>query len=397
MRIAQVAPLAESVPPQGYGGTERVVSYLTEALVDQGHEVTLFASGDSITSADLVPITRQGLRTSPEVCNPAVWHTIMLDKVSRRASDFDVIHFHVDCTHYAMARRCATPCLTTLHGRLDAADVAVLHDHFTEHPVVAISGAQRASLPDANWMATIHHGLPQKLYDFHPLGQDYFAFVGRISPEKRLDRAIEIAVACNTPLWVAAKIDPCDQAYFDTEIRALMRHPLVHFVDEIDEVQKNDFIGNARALLFPIDWPEPFGLVMVEAMACGVPVIAYACGSVPEVMEHGLTGFVVSNQEQAIDAARRVQSIDRSACRRVFERRYLSSIMADEYGKVYRRLAADRGTSHDTAGTSRGTLAASVARSAPAADRRARSRLALVKRPDEPQATPLDPAWPPPG
>ncbi|MCW7541160.1 glycosyltransferase family 4 protein [Aquabacterium sp. A7-Y] len=342
MRIAQVAPLAESVPPQRYGGTERVVSYLTEALVAGGHEVTLFASGDSVTSAELVAVTDRSLRNLQQPCLPAVWHTILLDEVDRRANQFDVIHFHVDCTHYPMARRCPTPCVTTHHGRLDLPDLAALHRHFAGHPVVAISAAQRVFLPDANWCATVHHGLPQHLYEFNETPQNYFAFVGRMSPEKRVDRAIEIALACNTRLRIAAKIDVVDRQYFETVIRPLLCHPLIEFCGEVTESDKNKFIGDARALLFPIDWPEPFGLVMIEAMACGTPVIAYACGAVPEVVDHGVTGFTVGSQAQAFDAARRIAEIDRRACRRVFERRFVSSIMASEYVTVYESLVRAR-------------------------------------------------------
>ncbi|WKB54650.1 glycosyltransferase family 4 protein [Eleftheria terrae] len=342
MKIAQVAPLIESVPPKGYGGTERVVSYLTEALVAQGHEVTLFASGDSVTAADLVPIVDRSLRLHPRQPDPLVWHTVQLDEVCRRAASFDVVHFHADFLHYPLVRHWHTPCVTTLHGRLDLPDVVALHRHFHEHPVVSISNAQRAPLPDANWCATVYHGLPPELYTYHPQPDDYFAFVGRVSVEKRLDRAIEIAIACNTRLRVAAKVDRADRPYFEQTIQPLLGHPLVEFVGEIDESCKNDFIGQARALLFPIDWPEPFGLVMIESMACGTPVVAYACGSVPEVMEDGITGRVVNTQAEAIDAARHIDRIDRRACRQVFERRYSSAAMAEHYLQVYQTLMRTR-------------------------------------------------------
>jgi glycosyltransferase involved in cell wall biosynthesis len=338
VRIAQVAPLFESVPPARYGGTERVVSYLTEALVAQGHDVTLFASGDSTTSAELVPVIDRSLRLHPRRVDPLAWHTMMIDEVFKRASSFDVIHFHIDIAHYPLASRCDTPTVTTLHGRLDLPDLLPLHQRFAGIPLVSISDAQRRPLPDANWIATVHHGLPLDLYHFHPEPQNYFAFVGRISPEKRVDRAIAIAIATGTRLRIAAKVDPADQTYFEQHIRPLLGHPLVDFEGEIDDAAKNDFIGNARALLFPIDWPEPFGLVVVEALACGTPVIAYRHGSVPELLNHGNTGFIVTSQEQAIDAARRIHRIDRRRCRRHFERHFSAGTMAGTYVDVYRGL-----------------------------------------------------------
>jgi glycosyltransferase involved in cell wall biosynthesis len=338
VRIAQIAPLIESVPPPAYGGTERVVSYLTEALVAQGHDVTLFASGDSVTSAELVPVVERALRLHPRRPDWTIWHTLMVEEVFQRSGAFDVMHFHIDVLQYALARRCTTPSLTTLHGRLDLPDLVPLHARFSEHPLVSISDAQRRPLPDANWVDTVHHGLPPDLYTFRPEPQGYFAFVGRISPEKRVDRAIEIAIACGVPLRIGAKVDPADQAYFEQHIRPLLGHPLVEFAGEIGEQAKNEFIGGARALLFPIDWPEPFGLVMIEALACGTPVIAYRHGAVPEVIQHGVTGYIVSSQAQAIDAARRVDRIDRRRCRRAFERHFSSMAMASRYLEVYQRL-----------------------------------------------------------
>lgn len=343
MRIAQVAPLFESVPPQAYGGTERVVSYLTEALVNAGHRVTLFASGDSRTRARLVPVVPRSLRLDPARPDWLVWHTVMIDQVFERADEYDVLHFHTDCMHYPLARRQRTPCVTTLHGRLDLRDLRPLHEHFAAHPLVSISDSQRAPLSNANWCATVHHGLPVDLYRFHPYPQNYFAFVGRISPEKRVDRAIEIAIACDTPLLIAAKVDPADQAYFDAQIRPLLRHPLVRFLGEVGDAQKNDVIGGARALLFPIDWPEPFGLVMIESFACGTPVLAYRCGSAPEVMQDGVTGYLVDNQQQAIAAARVIDRIDRRRCREVFERRFTADKMAARYLQVYQALIDTRG------------------------------------------------------
>jgi glycosyltransferase involved in cell wall biosynthesis len=342
MRIAQVAPLMESVPPRAYGGTERVVHYLTEALVDMGHEVTLFASGDSRTSAKLVPIVDRALRLHPARPDPVIWHTLMVDRVRELCASFDVIHFHIDTVHLPMAVQCRTPSLTTLHGRLDLPDLVPLYRRFHGHPLVSISDSQRKPLPWARWLATIHHGLPLDLYTFHSQPQDYFAFVGRISPEKRCDRAIEIAIACDTPIRIAAKVDNADKKYFEETIEPMLDHPLVTFVGEIGEEAKDDFIGNARALLTPIDWPEPFGLVIIEAMACGTPVIAYAHGSVPELVEHGRTGFIVHDQEQAIAAARTIDRIDRRLCRATFERRFSAPVMAGHYLERYRELAEAR-------------------------------------------------------
>ena len=344
MKIAQVAPLYESVPPRAYGGTERVVSYLTEALVEMGHEVTLFASGDSVTSAHLVSVVPRGLRLDPNKPDPLVWHTIMMDMVHKAAASFDVIHFHTDVLQLPMVGHCRTPCVSTAHGRLDLPDLKPLFRCFPRHPMVSISNSQRKPLPWVNWRATVHHGLPLGLYSLHAQPQDYFAFVGRISPEKRADRAIEIAKACGIPLHIAAKVDAADKAYFESTIRPLLDDPLVTYVGEIGDGAKNDFIGNARALLMPIDWPEPFGLVMIEAMACGTPVIAYGHGSVPEIIDHGVTGFIVQNQEQAIAAAKSIGQIDRRRCRQVFEQRFAARVMARHYLEVYRELVDTRVT-----------------------------------------------------
>lgn len=343
MRIAQVAPLFESVPPRAYGGTERVVSYLTEALVDMGHEVTLFASGDSVTQAKLVPVVDKSLRLHPGRPDWVIWHTLMLDRVLQLAHGFDVIHFHVDTLQLPVLERCCeTPCVTTAHGRLDLADLQPLFKRFSRHPMVSISDSQRKPLQIANWQGTVYHGLPPALYSFHPQPQDYFAFIGRISPEKRVDRAIEIAIACNTPLRIAAKVDAADTEYFATVIEPLLDHPLVTFIGEIGDAAKNDFIGNAKALLTPIDWPEPFGLVMIEAMACGTPVVAWRNGSVPELIEHGVNGFIVESMEEAIAAARNIDSIDRRTCRDVFERRFAAPVMARRYLEVYQELVRSR-------------------------------------------------------
>lgn len=355
MRIAQIAPLFESVPPLAYGGTERVVSYLTEALVGQGHDVTLFASGDSVTEARLAPMAERSLRLDPSRPDWLMRHTVMIDQVFARADEFDVLHFHIDCLHYPLAQRCATPSVTTLHGRLDLPDLQALHAHFRTHPLVSISNHQRRPLPQANWCSTVYHGLPTSLYRCRDVPQDYFAFVGRISPEKRLDRAIEIAVACNTRLRIAAKVDPVDQAYFEREIRPLLDHPLIEFAGEIGDADKNDFIGNARALLFPVDWPEPFGMVVIEAFACGTPVIAYERGAVPELMQHGVTGYIVNSQDEAIAAARVIDRIDRRRCRAAFERRFTADKMAARYLQVYQALIDARARPPD-----RGRRAAAV-------------------------------------
>jgi glycosyltransferase involved in cell wall biosynthesis len=342
MKIAQISPLIESVPPKAYGGTERVVYYLTEALVRMGHEVTLFASGDSRTSGRLVPIVDRALRLHPAKPDPVIWHTLMVDRVCELSDSFDVCHFHIDALHLPLMSRCATPSLTTLHGRLDVPDLKPLHKRFKEHPLVSISDNQRGPLAWANWLGTVHHGLPADLYSFHAQPQDYFAFVGRVSPEKRLDRAIEIAIACDTPLRVAAKVDAHDRDYFERVIEPLLDHPLVTFVGEIGEEAKNDFIGNAKAFLMPVDWPEPFGLVVIEALACGTPVIAYALGAIPELVDDGVTGFLARDQQQAIAAARRIDEIDRGACRETFERRFTSDVMARNYVALYRELVGER-------------------------------------------------------
>jgi glycosyltransferase involved in cell wall biosynthesis len=348
MRIAQIAPLMESVPPKAYGGTERVVSYLTEALVELGHDVTLFASGDSQTGARLVPVVPESLRLDPQRPDWLMWHTVMLDQVFEQALDFDVMHFHVDFLHYPLVRRCLTPCLTTLHGRLDLPDLAPLHRHFREQALVSISHAQRKPLGDGcRWLATVQHGVPEHLYNVHEQPGDYFAFVGRIAPEKRVDRAIHLAKATGVKLRIAAKVDRVDEAYFRREIEPLLDHPLVEYIGEIEEHQKDEFIGHARALLFPIDWPEPFGLVMIESLACGTPVIGWRCGSVPEVIEHGETGFIVEDMGQAIEAARRIGEIQRGTCRRTYERRFTARRMAERYLGVYAALDVARGQDND--------------------------------------------------
>ena len=338
LRIAQVAPLSESVPPKLYGGTERVVSTLTEELVRQGHDVTLFASGDSRTSATHVAPVPRALRLGRCV-DPLALHLLLVEQVAQRADEFDIIHFHIAPLHFSIARRLTVPHVTTLHGRLDLPEIASLYREFTDMPLVSVSDAQRAPLPDQNWIGTVHHGLPNRELQFGAGSGGYLAFLGRISPEKRVDRAIDIAKACGCPLKIAAKVDPADQRYFEQEIKPLLDHPLVEYCGEISERQKGAFLGGAKALLFPIDWPEPFGLVMIESLACGTPVVAIRGGSVPEVLEHGVSGFICDNLNEAIDASRRIHTLDRRACRRAFERRFSAARMAEEYVRLYRRLA----------------------------------------------------------
>ncbi|KIF83270.1 glycosyltransferase family 4 protein [Noviherbaspirillum autotrophicum] len=338
MKIAQVSPLFESVPPKHYGGTERVISYLTEELVHQGHEVTLFASGDSTTEARLIAPCAQSLR--PEMLRYPwlAYHTIQMDMVAEMASEFDVLHFHTDYLHFPIAKRLGTAHVTTLHGRLDLPELEPLYKRFPHIPVVSISNSQRAPLPWGDWHATVYHGLPDNLYSFVPEAGNYFVFIGRISPEKRLDRAIDIALQCDMPLYIGAKIDKADEAYFEEQIKPLLRHPKLQFLGEIGEREKRELLGHATALLFPIDWPEPFGLVMIEAFSCGTPVIAYPHGSVPEIMEDGVTGYTVTSQEEAVRAARNIHLIDRKGCREAFERRFTATHMAENYLRVYQQL-----------------------------------------------------------
>jgi glycosyltransferase involved in cell wall biosynthesis len=339
MRIAQVAPLIESVPPKHYGGTERIVSYLTEELVRFGHEVTLFASGDSVTNAQLIAPFRRSVRKNDRCKDPIAREVILIDHVVEHAHEFDVIHFHTGYLHFAVSRYLPVPHVTTLHGRLDMPDLVRVFDRFRDVPVISISNAQREPMPWANWQATIYHGLPNDLFRFYPDRGDYLAFLGRISPEKGADRAIEIAKRVDMPLKIAAKVDRADRRYFKRVVEPLLNDPHVEWVGEISDQQKNEFLGNAYALLFPIEWPEPFGLVMIEAMACGNPVIAYKSGSVPEVMEDGVTGFVVRELDAAAEAVRQVRNLNRACCREVFEKRFTATRMANDYMSVYERVA----------------------------------------------------------
>lgn len=343
LKIAQIAPLIERVPPRLYGGSERIVSYLTEALVDLGHDVTLFASGVSITSARLIPCCREALRLDPAVRDPIPYYMLMLDKVRTMARAFDILHFHIDQFHFPLFRNIAARTLTTLHGRQDMPDLRALYDGFPEMPLVSISMAQRAPIAGANFVGQVPHGIPRNLLTATPVARGgYLAFLGRICPEKRVDRAIAIARQVGLPLKIAAKVDRVDEAYFRTEIVPLLDQPGIEFIGEIDERQKNAFLGEARALLFPIDWPEPFGLVMIEAMACGTPVLAFRRGSAPEVVEEGVTGHVVESVEEAVSRMDSLLALDRRRIRRRFEARFTADRMARDYADIYCRLIDER-------------------------------------------------------
>ncbi|MER8369408.1 glycosyltransferase family 4 protein [Mesorhizobium sp. M0306] len=350
MKIAQIAPLTESVPPRTYGGTERIVSYLTEELVRQGHEVTLFASGDSRTSAELVPCCEVALRLNPRVLDGVPHHVMMLERVRRRADEFEVLHFHVDVLHFPIIRDFARRTVTTLHGRLDLPDVAQLYAMFDDVPLVSISFDQRRPMPPVNWVGTVHHGLPRDLLPFHPNTSGYLAFLGRISPEKGPETAIEIAARAGFPLKIAAKIDKVDQSFWKERVEPqVLRHSNVEFIGEIDERQKADFLGNAKALLFPIDWPEPFGLVTIEAMACGTPVIAFRRGAVPEIIDHGVSGWIVDTVEEAVGALRRIDSLERARVRQTFEKRFTVERMCSDYVALYRALTSGTADAVDPA------------------------------------------------
>ena len=340
MKIAQIAPLYEAVPPHLYGGTERIVAYLTDGLVRRGHDVTLFASADTQTSAELVPVRERAIRLDPSPLKADhAAHLSMLDEVRRRAHGFDVLHFHVDLVHFPFFEALSERTVTTLHGRLDMSDLDNAYARWPSYPLVSISDAQRRHLPDANWVRTIHHGVPPDLFQPSSRPGDYLAFLGRISPEKRPDRAIAVAARAGMPLKIAAKVDRVDQAYWDDVIAPLVKaNANVEFVGEIGDADKSDFLRNAAALLFPIDWPEPFGLVMIEAMACGTPIIAWRNGSVPEVIENVVTGFVVSSEEEAVAAIRQIHRLDRTKIRRRFEHRFTTDIMAAAYESLFGSL-----------------------------------------------------------
>lgn len=338
MNIAQVAPLWESVPPKLYGGTERIVSYVTEELVRMGHDVTLFASGDSKTAARLEAVCPQALRLNTGIFNRDAPMIMLQERALGAVGDFDVIHSHLDFLGFPLARRNSVPIVTTLHGRLDLPELEPVFREYSEMLLVSISHAQRQPLSWANWQATIHHGLPRDLYTFHQKSQEYLAFLGRISPEKRVDQAIEVAKRTGLPLRIAAKVDPADQQYYRSEIEPLLDHPLVEFIGEISDAEKDDFIGNALALVCPYDWPEPFGLVLIEALACGTPVLAYRRGAIPEIIDDGITGFVCESLTEMAEAVERLPLIDRSRCRSAFEERFTVDRMARDYVALYERI-----------------------------------------------------------
>jgi len=338
MHIAQIAPLTEAIPPKLYGGTERVVHWLTEELVALGHEVTLFASGDSCTSAKLEAFWPRALRLDGSIRDPNALHMAMLEHVRRRADEFDFLHFHLDYYPFSLFSRQRTPWATTLHGRLDLPEHQPVFDTFSDAPVISISNSQRRPLPQARWIKTIHHGLPERLLMPQSAKPSYFAFLGRVAPEKRLDTAIRISRHCGVPLKVAAKIDRADRDYYDETIKPMMNSPFVEYVGEINDHEKSAFLSGAIALLVPIDWPEPFGLVMIEAMACGTPVIAFNRGSVSEIIEDGLTGFIVEDTAGAIGAVDRLSHLSRKAIRQRFEQRFTAKRMALDYLAAYREL-----------------------------------------------------------
>jgi glycosyltransferase involved in cell wall biosynthesis len=339
MKIAQISPLMESVPPRLYGGSERIVSYVTDELVRQGHDVTLFASGDSVSSAKLVRCVPMALRLDANVRDPIPYYMLMLDRVREMADEFDILHFHIDQFHFPLFRPIANRTVTTLHGRQDLHDMKPLYVGFSDMPLVSISNSQRKPIPNANFAATVYHGIPLQLLkpNYKPSG-DYVAFLGRISPEKRPDRAIRIAQALGVRIKIAAKIDKVDEVYFRETIAPLFNQPGVEYIGEIDERSKSEFLGQASALLFPIDWPEPFGLSMIEAMACGTPVLAFRCGSVPEIVDSGVTGMIVETMDEAIRVLPQVLALDRRAVRQKFEQRFSAARMAKDYAQVYRSL-----------------------------------------------------------
>lgn len=338
MKIAQVSPLYESVPPRLYGGTERVVHNITEELVQRGHEVTLFASGDSITNAKLISPCKRSLRMDDSCIDPYSTHVKMIEMVEKESYKFDIIHSHIDYMYYPVIRRKKKPHITTLHGRLDLPEYIDLYKEFDDIPLVSISKSQRTPVWFANWQGNVYHGLPVNHYKFNPNGGNYLSFIGRISPEKRVDRAIEIAIGANIPIRIAAKVDKADKEYYEAKIKPMLSHPLVEFLGEVGEQEKEQILGNSLGFIYAIDWPEPFGLGMIEAMACGTPVIAYNCGSVPEVVDENITGFIVNSQSEAINAVKKLPQLSRAECRKTFERRFSAKRMVDDYLNLYQKL-----------------------------------------------------------
>lgn len=338
MKIALIAPLYESVPPKLYGGTERVVAYLADELVNLGHDVTLFASGDSKTKAKLVASCQQALRLNKDVVDPLVSHFVQLYDVIHRADEFDILHFNIDYLHFPVSQTLKYHRVTTLHGRLDLPELQPLYKRYSKEPLVSISNNQRQPLPFANWIQTVYHGLPENLFHEGNGEENYLAFLGRISPEKGIEQAIEIAIRAGMKLKIAAKIDKADQEYYENKIARLFDHPLIEYIGEINEQQKQAFLGNATALLFPINWPEPFGMVMIEAMATGTPVIAFRNGSVPEVIDNRITGYIVANVEEAVNAISQLNRLSRKKIRDVFEKKYTATVMAKNYVAVYERI-----------------------------------------------------------
>lgn len=336
MRIAQISPLYESVPPKLYGGTERVVSYLTEELVRQGHEPVLFASGDSVTRATLIPVCPEALRLARKCNDPVAHHFVMMEKVLRMQDDFDIIHSHIDYIGFVLARRARIPVLSTVHGRLDFSEHRMVLGEYDDVPLVSISDSQRLPIPSAKWVGTVYHGIPENLYGLRQKSGDYLVLVGRISPEKKVESAIHIAIKSEMPIRIAAKIDKQDVDYFDALIRPLLEHPLVEFLGEVNDSEKNGLIGEAAAFLHPVDWPEPFGLAMIEAMACGTPVIARRRGSIPEIVEQGITGFIFETDDEAVSYIKNgVPSFSRAGCRKRFEKRFTSERMVKDYVNIY--------------------------------------------------------------
>jgi glycosyltransferase involved in cell wall biosynthesis len=338
VRIAQVAPLTEPVPPKLYGGTERVVSWLTEELVRQGHEVTLFASGDSQTAADLVTVCKKGLRLDETCKDPFARHVMLITEVSKRGRQFDIIHSHLDYFMFPYLRHMNVRSVHTMHGRLDLPDLKPLYEEYSDMPLVSISNHQRTPIERANWAATIYHGLPEDMYKFTPKPSDYLLFLGRICPDKRPDRAIEIAKRVGMKLVIAAKVDPVDRKYFENEIKPLLDPTYVDYIGEVDDGQKNELLGNAKALVFPIDWPEPFGLVMIESMACGTPIVAFDCGSVDEIIVDGVNGFKVRTMDEAVRAVQNIDMIDRKTVRETFNENYTARRMAESYVDLYTQI-----------------------------------------------------------